>query len=202
METNRLEAFADGVFAIAATLLILNVDTQIGGSGDLGAQLRHAWPSYIGYAVSFLTIGIMWVQHHSVMAQLDRVDRTFLMLNVLLLMCIAFVPFPTRLAAEHARDHGAKVAALAYGGTLTVTAIFFNGVWFYAAGRRRLLRPDADPRVVRGISRSYRPGPFIYLAGTLMALARPAISLILYGAFAVFYMAESSLFARGDEELE
>ena len=109
-------------------------------------------------------------------------------------MCIAFVPFPTRLIAENIRGAGAESAALAYGFTLTATAIFFNAVWFYAATGRRLLRADADPRVVAGISRTYLPGPWIYLAATLVAFASPRASAILYLAIAALYVFESSIF--------
>jgi len=93
MTTTRLEAFSDGVFAIAATLLILNVHAN---SSHLGQTLVRAWPSYAAYAVSFVTIGIMWVNHHGVFAQIDKVDRTFLMINVFFLMAVAFVPLPDR----------------------------------------------------------------------------------------------------------
>jgi uncharacterized membrane protein len=193
----RLETFADGVFAIAATLLILNVDGAVGGEGiDLGASLRHAWPSYLAYAVSFVTIGIMWMNHHTVMSLISHVDRRFLLANIGLLMCIAFVPFPTRLLAEHIRGAGAESAALAYGLTMTATAIFFNAVWFYASrGGRRLLRADADPRAVAGLTRTYLPGPWIYLGTALLALASPTASAILYLAIAALYVFESSLFA-------
>jgi uncharacterized membrane protein len=191
----RLETFADGVFAIAATLLILTVDGAVGGEGiDLGASLTHAWPSYIGYVVSFVTIGIMWVNHHTVMSLVVRVDRRFLLANLGLLMCIAFVPFPTRLVAENIRGAGAESAALAYGFTLTATAVFFNAVWFYAAAGRRLVRADADSRVVAGISRTYRIGPWIYLGATLVAFASPTASALLYLAIAALYVFESSIF--------
>ena len=199
MSPARLETFADGVFAIAATLLILTVDGAVGGEGiDLGASLEHAWPAYVGYAVSFVTIGIMWVNHHAVMSLVAEVDRRFLLANLGLLMCIAFVPFPTRLVAEHIRGAGAESAALAYGFTLTATAIFFNAVWFYAAAGRRLLRADADPRVVAGISRTYRIGPWIYLGATLVALASPTASAVLYLAIAALYVFESSIFGGRD----
>jgi uncharacterized membrane protein len=116
LNPSRLETFADGVFAIAATLLILNVDAQVAGdTGALGERLTHIWPSYLAYAVSFVTIGIMWVNHHWVMSQIDHTDRRFLFANIGLLLCIAFVPFPTRLVAEHIRGDGAQDAALAYG---------------------------------------------------------------------------------------
>ena len=194
MPTSRLETFSDGVFAIAATLLIL--DVQATGS-PLAHELLRIWPSYLAYAISFLTIGIIWVNHHTVMGQVGRVDRTYLFLTVGFLMAVAFLPFPTRLVAEHLRGTGAKAAALAYGITMTTTAVFFQGVWFYAAIGRRLLREDADRRVVAGISRSYIPGPFLYLGATLIALASPTVSVILFGAIALFYVLESSLFARG-----
>src|SRR5437867_12674888 len=126
METGRVEAFSDGVFAIAITLLILAVGIDPRFHGDLGKELIDLWPSYIAYAVSFLTIGIMWVNHHTIFRHIERVDRRFLLLNLMLLMLIAFVPFPTRIAAEFARsDENRRAAALLYGVTMTTTAIFF-----------------------------------------------------------------------------
>ena len=195
MSPARLETFADGVFAIAATLLILTVDGAVGGEGiDLGESLTHAWPAYVGYAVSFVTIGIMWMNHHTLMSLIARVDRRFLLANIGLLMCIAFVPFPTRLVAENIRGDGAESAALAYGFTLTVTAVFFNVVWFYAAAGRRLLRADTHPRMIAGITRTYLPGPWIYLVAALVAFASPEASALLYLAITALYVFESSLF--------
>ena len=195
MSPGRLEAFADGVFAIAATLLILNVDGAVGGEGlDLGAELRHAWPSYLAYAVSFVTIGIMWVNHHTVMAQVGRVDRRFLVANIGLLMCIAFVPFPTRLVAEHIRGAGPESAALALGVAIAAPAIFFKVIWLYASRGERLLRADADRRVVAGITRTYLPGPWIYFGAALVAFVSPEASALLYLAIAALYVVESSLF--------
>jgi len=187
---SRLETFADGVFAVAATLLIFSVDQHVPDPGDL----THAWTSYVAYATSFVTIGIMWMNHHAVMGQVGKIDRRFSVATIGLLMCIAFVPFPTRLLAEHIRDGGARSAALAYGFTMVATAIFFNVVWRYASTGGRLLRDDADPRVVAGITRAYRPGVPIYLAATLVAFASPVASAILYLAIAAFYVLESSIF--------
>ena len=195
METARLETFADGVFAIAATLLIIDV-TVTGEGSDLGRSLLHAWPQYAGYAVSFLTIGIMWVNHHTCFRQIAAVDRTFLFLNLALLMCIAFVPFPTRIVAEHLRDDGARAAALLYGVTLTTTAVCFGLMWFYAARGRRLIAPDADQRTVSGLSRSYLPGAPIYGASTLVALASPTAAVVLFAAIALIFALESSLFGQ------
>jgi uncharacterized membrane protein len=196
--TARLETFADGVFAIAATLLILNVDSQVSDeAGDLGSRLLHIWPSYAAYAVSFVTIGVMWVNHHQLMHQIDRCDRRFLLATVGLLLCIAFVPFPTRLIAEHLRDDSLRSAALTYGFTMTTTAVMFSTVWLYAARGRRLLSADADPKVVSGITRSYLPGPWIYLGSTLIAFASAEASVALFAAITLFYVLESSLFGSG-----
>jgi uncharacterized membrane protein len=193
MSPGRLETFADGVFAIAATLLILDVHA----GNQLSRSLVHDWPSYVAYAVSFITIGIIWMNHHAIFSQVRHVDRMFLLLNVLFLMLVAFIPFPTSLIASHLQHNGLREAALTYGATLTITAIFFNALWFYASlGGGRLLRPDADARVVRGISRSYIPGPFIYLISTLVALVNPDASVILYAVIAVFYIFENSVFGR------
>ena len=194
MPKNRLEAFADGIFAFAATLLILNL--AVIETKPLGGELLRIWPSYAAYALSFTTIGIIWINHHLVMHQVARVDRTFLVLNIFFLMVIAFIPFPTRLLALGIDTRDATAAALAYGVTLTLTAIFFNALWRYAAWGRRLIREDADERVVSGISRSYVPGPLIYFAATVVALVNPWVSAALYVLIGLFYVLESSVFGR------
>ena len=194
MPKNRLEAFADGIFAFAATLLILNL--AVIETKPLGGELLRIWPSYVAYALSFTTIGIIWMNHHLVLHQIARVDRTFLILNIFFLMVIAFIPFPTRLLALYIDSSGAQAAALAYGVTLTLTAIFFNALWRYAAWGRRLIRPDADQRVVTGISRSYVPGPIIYFVATVVAVVNPWVSAALYALIALFYVLESSVFGR------
>jgi len=195
ISSSRLETFSDGVFAIAATLLILDVRA---GPGELGGRLVHIWPSYVAYAVSFLTIGIIWINHHSVFTQIRRVDRLFLLINVAFLMLVAFIPFPTSLIASHLRGSDLEPAALAYGATLTITATFFNALWFYASSGHRLLRPDADSRVISGISRSFLPGPVFYLGATLIALVSPIASVVCFGLIAFFYIIERSLFGRSD----
>ena len=193
MPKNRLEAFSDGIFAFAATLLILNLAVS---GHPLGQQLLDIWPSYVAYALSFITIGIIWTNHHTVMHQLAHVDRFFLMVNVIFLMFIAFIPFPTRLLALNLQTEGAQAAAITYGITLTSTAVLFNVLWRYAAHERRLLRHDAEQKVVDGIGRSYLVGPLLYLAATLVALVNPIASAGVYVAVGVFYVLESSIFGR------
>jgi uncharacterized membrane protein len=199
MEKGRLEAFSDGVFAIAITLLVLEIAVpQLEEPGQLGQALLDLWPSYIAYATSFLTIGIMWVNHHSVFRQLGEVDHRFLLINLGLLMMISFVPFPTTLLADYAWGGNGEAAALTYGVTLTITAIFFNLLWRYAAWNNRLIREDADPQEVSGISRAYLPGPLMYGLATLVAFLSTEASAALYLAIAAFYVGSSSFF--GDEQ--
>ena len=157
--------------------------------------MLHAWPEYAAYAVSFVTIGIMWINHHTCMQQIGVVDRTFLTINLVLLMCIAFVPFPTNLIAENVHGSGLRAAALTYGVTLTVTSIFYNAFWFYAARGHRLLKPDCDPRLIAGISRAYVPGAPIYAVATLVALVSP-IASVASSRHRLFYLLESSIFTR------
>src|SRR5436190_20210948 len=196
METGRVEAFSDGVFAIAITLLILAVGIeQSFARGSVEHQLLHLWPAYIAYAVSFLTVGIMWVNHHQIFRHFVRVDRPLLLLNILLLMCISFTPFPTRVVADHAKSGGDReAAAVLYGLTMTLTAICFLSVWIY--GSRRLLRPDADMREVTGITRSYLPGAPTYALATAIAFVSSIASLIIFGVIAIFYAISSSFFGR------
>ncbi len=199
MSTARLETFADGVFAIAATLLILNVEVPELAERSLTHELVRLWPAYVGYAVSFLTIGIIWVNHHTVLQQLRGIDRTFLFINVFFLLCIAFIPFPTRLLATYVRTDNGEAAAFTYGVTLTLTAIFFNLMWRYAiGGGGRLLRPDADRREVDGITRSYRPGVPMYAGATVVGVFQAEVGAALFAAIALFYVLSSSVFGRDE----
>jgi TMEM175 potassium channel family protein len=191
--TSRLETFSDGVFAIAATLLIL--DVNIPHEGSVAHELLRIWPSYLAYAISFLTIGIIWVNHDAVMKQIGRTDRTFLFLNVIFLMVVAFSPFTTRVVAEHLKD-GSHAAAFAYGLNFTLMSICYAALWFYAAGNRRLIATDADPRMISGISRSFAPGSLMYGVATLSSLVSAYLAVALYAAIALFYVLESSIFGR------
>jgi uncharacterized membrane protein len=197
VETGRVEAFSDGVFAIALLILAVGVD-QARASGSLSHQLLHLWPAYIAYIVSFVTVGIMWINHHDLFRHFAGADRILLLLNTLLLMSISFTPFSTRVVAEFAHtDSDRRAAALLYGINFTVTAILFFALWMY--GSRRLLRPDADRREVTGITRSYLPGAPLYATATLIAFASPIASLIMFAAIALFYAISSAVFGRSED---
>jgi uncharacterized membrane protein len=189
-DTSRLETFADGVMAIAITLLILDIKVpKLSGGESLTSALLDQWPSYVAYFVSFITIGIIWVNHHHMFKLIRRADHTFLVLNVVFLLTIAALPFPTALLAEYAREpDGRTAAALVYGGTMFMIAVMFNLAWRYASGSHRLLFPGVSERMVRRTNNSYLLGPTIYGAATLMALVNPLISLGIFGAFAIYWL--------------
>ena len=192
-QTYRLETFADAVFAIAITLLIIEIRLPAGDElehlGGLGPALRHLWPSYLGYFISFIVIGIMWANHHNLMKLVDRIDHGFMTLNLLLLMCVAFLPFPTAVMAEHLTDpHERGVAVAFYCGCFTVTAVFYFLMWWHAARDRRLIAADVPDEAVRAITRAYAPGSLLYLTATLLAFVHVAISLSIVVGLAVLYM--------------
>ena len=196
METARLETFSDGVFAIAITLLVLLFDVPDLSEGrSLGYVLAHQWPQYASYAVSFVTIGIIWVNHHTLFRHIVRVDRVFLFINVLFLMCVAFIPYPTSVISRYVRTDDASAAAVMYGLSLTATAICFNALWQYAARGFRLLAPDADRREVAGITRSYWPGAFLYAGATAVALVSATASVVGFILLALFYVLSSTLWS-------
>jgi uncharacterized membrane protein len=192
-ETFRLEAFADAVFAIAITLLIIEIrlppHDDIVRAGGLGSALLHLWPSYVGYFVSFVVIGIMWANHHNLMKLIGRVDHGFITLNLLLLMCVAFIPFPTAVMAEHLTDeHERSVAVAFYCGSFTVTAVFYFLMWWHAARNRRLIHSHVPDEAVSAITRAYAPGSLLYLTATLLAFVHVALSLTIVVGLAVLYM--------------
>lgn len=186
-ETGRLEAFSDGVFAVAITLLSLNIRVPI-GSHHLIHDVLMQWQSFVAYIVSFVTILVMWINHHALFQQIQRIDRVFMVLNGLLLMFVTFVNYPTALVAEYLTDKSqALPAMLIYNSTYIVIAILFTSLWFYAANRRRLLRGDANQTVVKAISQAYRIGPFFYIAALLLGLVSEPASLALNGLLAIYF---------------
>jgi uncharacterized membrane protein len=195
MGTNRMEAFSDGIFAIAATLLVLEISVGA-GTHDLGRQLTHIWPSYLAYVTSFLTIGIIWINHHHTVSLLGRVDRTFLFLNLLLLLVVAFIPFPTKLVAEFLQKPGERAAVYAYAATLLAMALLYNLWWRYARYDRRLIDEAVPDARVRAVDRAFDPGVPAYAVVLLVAVASPLASVVLTLALAAFYLPSAALFER------
>ena len=196
--TQRVEAFSDGVFAIAVTLLILDVRVPRGlpETTRLVDALLANWPSYFAFLTSFATIGIMWVNHHRLFGCIARADHGLLIWNDLLLLGITFVPFPTALIAEYIGHPDERTAAMVLGGTYVFLALMFNGLWWHAARGSRLLDESVDEAGVRAISRSYAIGPAAYLATFLLALVNAPASLGLNLFLAVFYVLPARLLPR------
>ena len=188
-DTSRLETFADGVIAIAITLLILEVKVPPVPGAGLAEALVHQWPSYAGYVVSFLTIGVIWVNHHHMFKLIERTNHAFLMMNVVFLMTIAFLPWSTALAADYVRDpDGRTVATAVYGLTMVGIAIMFNVVWRYASGRGRLLYPTVDSAAIARSRRDYLMGPIVYSVATLLSLWTPFVSMAIFAGLAVYWL--------------
>ena len=194
--TTRMETFSDGVFAIAATLLVLEISVGTAHRNDLGSALLHLWPSYLAYVTSFITIGIIWMNHHACVETIGRVDRTFLFLNLLLLLTVAFLPFPTRLVADYLQKPGEQSAVYAYATTFVVMAIIYNIWWRYASTGRRLIAEDVPEARLRAITRAFNPGVPIYGLALLVAVFSPLASVFLTFAIAAFYLPSAALFER------
>lgn len=205
----RLEAFSDGVFAIGITLLVLEIQIPHATNaaafiGDVAGQ----WTAFLAYVVSFLTILVMWLNHHNIVQFINRADRLFFVINGLLLMVIAFVNYPTALVAEasHLGFAAQQFAALMYSGTLVLVAILYNGLWFAAARERRLIDGKFDQATIRIVTIQYSIGIPVYLLAFLLAfvpVVGPIIALAINAALALYFMftgrigeAPTRIFAR------
>ncbi|TMC71915.1 MAG: DUF1211 domain-containing protein [Chloroflexi bacterium] len=186
MRTSRLEAFSDGVFAIAATLLVLELRVPP-GEPDLFRRLLDLWPAYAAYLISFLTIGIIWVNHHTLLEHVRRSDRRFLYLNLILLVAVGIVPFPTSLVGDYVLTDQATPALVVYGLGAILIAIAFSSVFFYATRDGRLTGDPATARRLWEEGRFFPIGLGTYTVGIALAFVEPKASLAVYGLTALFY---------------
>jgi uncharacterized membrane protein len=191
MESRRAEAFSDGVFAIAITLLVLDLRLPPENGHTLTFLLLHDWPQYFAYVVSFLTIGIMWMNHHTMLAHITRVDRPLLVINLLLLMGVVAIPFPTALVAEHLQHPGGVAATVTYGLVMIAVSLGFAGLWIYVVTHAERLGGQAQPEALRRSIPGFTGGLLVYVAGTLVAaFGAPLIALVIFGLLAVYYLFE------------
>jgi uncharacterized membrane protein len=188
-DTARTEAFSDGVFAIAMTLLVLDIKVphDIAPHGSLLQALAHQWPVYLAFLTSFATILIMWINHHRLFTHISRCDDQLLFFNGLLLLGVVLVPFPTSLVAEYLGQTGQTTAAMVYNGTFIAIAICFNLLWRSASKHGRLLHADHDRDAVAQITESYRRGPLAYVLALVLAFVSVTASLLLNLALAVYF---------------
>ena len=178
--TGRTEAFSDGVIAVAITLLILDIHVPDVQTGLLQALLNQ-WPTYLGYVTSFLVITIFWANHHNMFRHIQQVDYALLLINALFLMCIAFIPFVTSLLTKYITSPtNQHTAAIVYGATLLLNGMLFNAIWWYAVGKRRLVRRDLDAPAVQRLTRGYLFGLPFYALAIVLSLLNVELSLAFY----------------------
>ena len=192
-ETGRIEAFSDGVFAIAVTLLVLELKVphlQDGGAGgSLARALLAQWPSYVALVTSFLTVLVMWANHHRIFELVRRVNAPFLYANGLLLLVVTVVPFPTAVLAEYFQKPGATTAAAVYAGTFTLCGVAYQLLWRAAIAGRRLLRSDYSEKRIQEMHRRYWLGVPGYLAATAAAFVSVYLTVGICLALLVVWIA-------------
>ena len=187
MNKTRVEAVSDGIFAIAITLLVLTISEPHDYS-HLASKLRHHWPSLAAYIVSFAIIGIMWFNHHSVFGYLERIDGGLFYLNLLLLMTIAFLPFPTGVLGKALLEgHGARTAAVAYSVTMAINALAWGALWIYASTNRRLLTSSFPESQRRTATLAFTLGTVVYAVSIGVAFINAYACLAFHGALALYY---------------
>ena len=193
--TGRTEAFSDGVFAIAITLLILEVSVPEAAFHDLWSGIADQWPSYLAYVTSFITIGGIWLAHHGIFRRLQYVNRELMVINLLLLMAVSFLPFPTKLMAEAIHDAQAtRAAVIFYGAVLLVVSLLFSLLWGWIARDRSILKPDVTVKEINAIAIAATPSIGFYVVVIVLAVFAPRVAVFGYLVIAVVAV----LRTRGD----
>jgi uncharacterized membrane protein len=190
MSKARVEAFSDAVIAVAITLLALDLHVpDPAAPGSLAHHLGQQWPNYAAYVVSFLTIGIIWINHHAMLQRLVSVDHAILMLNLLLLLTIGVLPFSTALMAEYLNaSHGQNFAAVIYGGSfLLMSLAFFAMQRHVLRNKQHLLQDHMTPDVNRALLRRNAIGLLPYALATVGGVVSPFLTLAICAGVAVFY---------------
>jgi uncharacterized membrane protein len=184
--TTRMEAFSDGVFAIAITLLVLEIAVPAGSEADLLGAVLDQWPSYLAYLVSFSTIGAIWLEHTVITEFLERATSVFIRLNLLLLVVVSFLPFPTKLLGEYVGEEApARVAVTIYGLNLFLASALVSLLWRYAV-REGLIRHDIADSDVKMITNRLTPGLAGYVVMIVLGLFLPVVAVLGYLIIAVY----------------
>lgn len=191
MSVARMEAFSDGVFAIVITLLILDIKVPVVESGHLGAALAQQWPQYAAYLMSFLIVGIIWLNHHATVNLLARTDHHLQVLNLLLLLPVSILPWPTALLAEYTRHGGAgdqRLTVVIYGLTSTLMALTFNVMWRYLLRCPQLHKPHVRTEMLQVRNQRYNLGLAVYPVATALGLISTQLFLVLMLGLALLYL--------------
>ncbi len=193
-ETGRIEAFSDGVFSIAITLLVLNISVPSAQEAHLSgliASLFNRWPTFLALIASFFFILVMWINHHRLFTAIRRSDTGLMLLNGLLLFGVILVPFWTALVAQFLQQPDETLAVMLYNGWFVIVSIFFNALWRYAAHDNRLFSEQTDRPLVSSITRQYNFGPPMYIITVLLALIHPLLGIVTSFAMAIFFAVPS-----------
>ena len=183
---NRLEAFSDGVFAIAATLLVLELTVAGDAADHMLRALLDEWESYLAYVTSFLTIGVVWLQHSAITGALRTADATLYRLNLLVLLLASFLPFPTKLVSEFVGDRKPeRIAVVFYGLTLLALALALTAFVRYAAEHRRLVADQVEADQIEA-ALVHQPSFLLYLGGIAVGLVAPTAGVVFYLFVAVY----------------
>jgi uncharacterized membrane protein len=187
-ETSRVEAFSDGVFAVAVTLLILTIQVPSSTTTNIPEHVAQQGPFFLAYAVSFLSILVMWANHHGIFNLVIRTDRVLILLNGVLLMLITFFDYPTAIVGAALREQAyQQFAALFYTGTLVVLTIVYNVFWRYIAAHPRLIDQHVNPATIQRISREYRFGPIFYLIAFGLAYINALAGILATLLLAIYF---------------
>ena len=190
LTTQRLEALSDGVIAIAATLLVLEIGrVEVHGDGDLFDAIIDLWPSYLAYVVSFIVIGLIWVAHHAMFERISSVDRPLLFLNLALLLGVGFIPWPTSVLADYIGDGGvnASIATALYSFTMTLIGIVFVGMWLHLVRHPEHTIESVTQAQLRRSLRLAYVSPIVYAITIGLAFISPPICLVAYAMLALFF---------------
>jgi uncharacterized membrane protein len=192
----RTESFSDGVIAIAITLLVLEIRVPVVGPHEtLAHALGQQWPKYAAFVVSFVTIGIMWINHHAMFQNIANIDRRLAIVNLGLLMTISFVPFPTAVVGDYVRSPtNGRIAAALYGASMLAVGFGFVAMWMYLRAHPELrVAASTDERITHALRRT-AVGPLCYVVAIVVSFISPIAALAIYAGVAIYFSADQ--FAR------
>jgi uncharacterized membrane protein len=198
MDRSRLEAFSDGVFAVAITLLALDLTVEGPGHGRLIDQLHHKWPAFLAFLISFFMIGIVWVNHHALVRSIIKVDRLLLFLNLVLLLFVVLIPFATATEADYfpANDANGQLAMVLYAGVFLGMSIGFGAIFEWTLHGERVRQPLRRERHWAARAR-FVGGGLVYAVAIIVATFNAVAAFVLIVLVAVYYIVENTPASQG-----
>jgi uncharacterized membrane protein len=196
---SRVVAYCDAIFAIALTLLVIEIRLpESVHSESLWTALWQEWPKFVSFLISFMIISVIWFNHHTMFHYIEKVDHSLLMRNTFLMLNVIVIPFCSSLLGEYAAggDQNAKIAAIIYGGWITLGGIPFNSIWSYAIKQERLIDPAFDRSELLHIKKHFIRGPYLYFLVTLLALINAWLSVLGFAVLILLYFLPATRWIR------